>query len=74
MSEAEPKWIKSSASMANGACVELALDDPDVLLRNSRLPELHLRFTRAEIAAFLVGVRNDEFDDLIGSEHHRPST
>lgn len=60
-------WRKSSASNASGDCVELAgLDDGGVAVRNSRDPRgPALVFTGAEIAAFLRGVKDREFDDLI---------
>lgn len=60
------KWRKSSASNPSGNCVEAAaLPDGQVAVRNSRDPEgAALVYTRAEIAAFLTGVRNGEFDDL----------
>jgi hypothetical protein len=60
------EWRKSSASNPSGNCVEAAaLPDGSVALRNSRDPEgAALIYTRAEIAAFLAGVRNGEFDDL----------
>lgn len=60
-------WRKSRASNPNGDCVELAgLDDGGVAVRNSRDPSgPALIFTRAEIAAFLRGAKDREFDDLI---------
>ncbi len=60
------EWRKSRASNPSGNCVEAAaLPDGSVALRNSRHPEgPALVYTRAEIAAFLAGVRNGEFDDL----------
>jgi hypothetical protein len=59
-------WRKSSFSNASGNCVEVAsLTDGGVAVRNSRdAAGPALVYTRAEIAAFLAGVRNGEFDDL----------
>jgi hypothetical protein len=60
------EWRKSSASNPSGNCVEAAgLPDGSVAVRNSREPDgAALIYTRAEIAAFLAGVRIGEFDDL----------
>ncbi len=60
------QWRKSTASNPSGCCVELAaLQGGDVAVRNSRHPAgPALVYTRAEVAAFLTGVRNGEFDDL----------
>jgi hypothetical protein len=61
-------WRKSRASNPRGDCVELArLRDGDVAVRNSRDPHgPALVYTPAEIAAFLVGAKAGEFDDLAG--------
>jgi hypothetical protein len=62
------KWRKSSASNPSGNCVELTvLADGGVAVRNSRYPDgPALVYTRAEVAAFVTGVLNGEFDDLAG--------
>jgi Domain of unknown function (DUF397) len=53
-------WIKSSASYANGNCVEVAsLPGGEIGVRNSRDPAgAVLRFTPEEWRAFLGCVRN----------------
>ena len=60
------RWRKSTASNPTGNCVELAeLPDGGIAVRNSRSPQGPvLVYTRAEIGAFLAGVRAGEFDDL----------
>jgi hypothetical protein len=57
-------WIKSSLSLANGNCVEVAeLPSGSVGVRSSRDPDGPvLEFTQAEWDAFLGGARRGEFD------------
>jgi hypothetical protein len=59
------QWRKSSYS-GSDACVAVAkLDDEIVAIRHSKHAEDGiLTFTRAEIAAWLAGVKAGEFDDL----------
>jgi len=59
-------WRKSTASNPSGSCVEvMQLPAGDVAVRNSRHPAgPALIYTRAEVAAFLAGVKAGEFDDL----------
>ncbi|MFD5512980.1 DUF397 domain-containing protein [Streptomyces sp. NPDC127051] len=61
-------WVKSSASVGNGNCVEVAaLAGGTVAMRNSRFPDgPALVFTADEIEAFLRGAKGAEFDHLTG--------
>ena len=62
-----PTWRKSTVSNPSGNCVELAvLADGGVAVRNSRFPDgPRLTYSRAEITAFVRGVQQGEFDDLL---------
>lgn len=59
-------WIKASRSHGNGNCLELAAIDGGVAVRDSKDPAGPvLRFTPAELDAFLDGAKKGEFDHLI---------
>jgi hypothetical protein len=60
-------WRKSQYSGAVGNCVEVApLGGGEVAVRNSRYPDGPvLIYTREELAAFLSGAKDGEFDDMI---------
>jgi hypothetical protein len=60
-------WRKSRRSSAQGNCVETAeLPDDQVAVRNSRHPKgPALIFSQAEVRAFLEGVKDGDFDDLV---------
>ena len=62
-------WQKSRHSNSQGSCVEFArLPDGGVAVRNSRFPDgPALVYTRAEIEAMLLGIKDGEFDHLIAS-------
>ncbi|WP_059010736.1 DUF397 domain-containing protein [Streptomyces specialis] len=62
------RWLKSSYSNSQGTCAEFArLPSGDVAMRNSRFPEgPALVYTPDEMEALLHGVKNGEFDHLIG--------
>ncbi|MEU5460602.1 DUF397 domain-containing protein [Streptomyces althioticus] len=62
-------WQKSRHSNSQGSCVEFArLPGGEVAVRNSRFPEgPALVYTRAEIEAMLLGVKDGEFDHLVAS-------
>lgn len=66
-------WRKSSESNSSGSCVEVAeLPDGEIAVRNSRYPAgPALIYRRAEIAAFVAGAKNGEFDDLCLQVGHR---
>jgi uncharacterized protein DUF397 len=61
------RWWKSGRSSAQGNCVETAeLPGKAVAVRNSRHPEgPALIFSQAEVRAFLEGVKDGDFDNLL---------
>lgn len=60
-------WRKSRASNPSGNCVEMARLTPGVIaIRNSRDPDgPALVYTRAEIDAFIRGIKDGDFDALV---------
>ncbi len=60
------EWRRSVRSGAYGNCVEVAaLPGGEVAVRNSRHPDgPALVYTRAELAAFLAGAKDGEFDSF----------
>src|SRR5260370_28346316 len=60
------RWRKSRVSNPTGSCIEVAeLPGGAVAVRNSRDPSgPALIYTRAAGAAFLIGVKDGEVDDL----------
>ncbi len=58
-------WRKSSFSAHEGACVEVVpLADGRIAVRNSNHPQTGVVFfTRAEMDAWIKGIKTGEFDD-----------
>jgi hypothetical protein len=61
------RWRKSKRSGALGNCVEVApLRTGEIAVRNSRFPSgPALVYTRDEMAAFLAGAKDGEFDYVV---------
>ncbi|MEU0743541.1 DUF397 domain-containing protein [Streptomyces sp. NPDC006134] len=65
-SSLDASWMKSRHSNAEGNCVEVARVEGGIALRNSRDPDgPALVYTAAEVAAFLAGAKEGEFDHLV---------
>lgn len=67
--ELQVVWGKSRRSNPSGNCVEVAKlpGDAGIAVRNSRDPGgPALIYTNGEMAAFIQGARDGDFDDLIG--------
>jgi hypothetical protein len=63
------RWQKSRRSNPSGNCVELAElpGGAGIAVRNSRDPDgPALIYTPEEIAAFILGARDGDFDHLVG--------
>lgn len=62
----EVRWRRADVEGNNRRSVELAQAGDGVCMRNSRDPDgPQLRFTPAEMQAFILGVKDGEFDDLL---------
>lgn len=62
MTDSTINWQKSSFTN-NGDCVEVAVIDGEIAVRNSNRVEAGMiLFTRSEIAAWMKGVKAGEFD------------
>ncbi|MFD7663252.1 DUF397 domain-containing protein [Streptomyces sp. NPDC059788] len=67
MSAIDPiNWQKSSFSGGEGEnCVEVALHEGNIVMRESDEPSSTITTTRAKMAAFVKGVKNGEFDHSV---------
>ena len=62
MAPDKPRAWQRSGHCDTNSCVEVAIADENVFIRNSREPEGSvLTFTRAEWDAFVAGVKDGEF-------------
>ena len=56
-------WRRSGRCRSESTCVEVAFVGDRVLMRNSQAPDgPTASFSRAEWAAFVAAVKDDEFD------------
>ncbi|WP_033322187.1 DUF397 domain-containing protein [Streptomyces yerevanensis] len=61
----EIQWRKASYSEQSGNCLELAVVDGQILVRESDEPGVVVSTTPAKLAAFLAGAKARKFDDLM---------
>jgi hypothetical protein len=59
---ARPRWRKSSYSVGEGQCVEIAASGGRLLIRESDDPGVVLTTAPATLAAFLRGAKAGTFD------------
>ncbi|MFD8967481.1 DUF397 domain-containing protein [Streptomyces sp. NPDC059568] len=63
----EIKWQKSSFSGGGGEqCVEVALHNGEILMRESDDPNVVTTTSQAKFTAFIKGVKAGEFDHFVG--------
>ena len=55
------EFVKSSFS-GRFKCVGVAIDGEFVMVTNTNKPESIIKFTKEEWRAFILGVKNNEFD------------
>jgi hypothetical protein len=67
-------WLKSQHSNPSGNCVEVAcLPTGEIAVRNSRHPAGPvLLYTQAEMAAFVQGAKDGEFDRILALNPGHP--
>jgi hypothetical protein len=56
-------WHRAQAC-SGAECVEVAVTEAGITMRNSRDPETTLTFTLTEWLEFVVGIRDGDFDEL----------
>ncbi|MCY0921365.1 MULTISPECIES: DUF397 domain-containing protein [Streptomyces] len=67
MSATDPiNWQKSSFSGGGGEnCVEVALHEGEIVMRESDEPGSTIKTSREKMSAFIAGVKNGEFDHFV---------
>ena len=59
---AKLEFRKSTFSDRGGRCVDVAITEEAVFIRNSKKHNPIVKFTHEEWEAFLLGVKNNEFE------------